>query len=102
MARPQVADGVDGLQMWRVAENMLRNQSRIADKGWCSSLEGWARGQQLLTVKEQLVTDVTQGLKIKRSFVNTVMMTSGQTFNDSRRTLELVKDPYWYMPWWIE
>jgi hypothetical protein len=38
MARPQVADGGDGLQMWRVTGNILNKQSRTADKGWPSSL----------------------------------------------------------------
>jgi hypothetical protein len=38
MARPQVADGGDGLQIWRVAANILNKKSRTADKGWCSSL----------------------------------------------------------------
>jgi hypothetical protein len=39
MARPQVADGGDGLQLWRVAANILNEQSRTANKGlsslWC-------------------------------------------------------------------
>jgi hypothetical protein len=43
MARPQVADGGDGLQIWRVAANILNKQSRTADKGWSSSL-GFGRG----------------------------------------------------------
>jgi hypothetical protein len=30
MARPEVADGGDGLQIWRVAENILNRQSRTA------------------------------------------------------------------------
>jgi hypothetical protein len=38
MARPQVADGGDSLQFWRVAANILNKQSRKADKGWSSSL----------------------------------------------------------------
>jgi hypothetical protein len=38
MARPQVADGGDSLQFWRVAANLLNKQSRTADKGWSSSL----------------------------------------------------------------
>jgi hypothetical protein len=38
MARPQVADGKDGLQIWRVVANILNKQSRTADKGWYSSL----------------------------------------------------------------
>jgi hypothetical protein len=43
MARPQVADGGDGLQIWRVAANILNKQSRTADRGWSSSL-GFGRG----------------------------------------------------------
>jgi hypothetical protein len=42
-ARPQIADGGEGLQIWRVAANMLNKQSRTADKGWHSSL-GVGRG----------------------------------------------------------
>jgi hypothetical protein len=34
MARPQVADRGDCLQIWRVAVNMLNRQSRTADRGW--------------------------------------------------------------------
>jgi hypothetical protein len=33
MARPQVADGGDGLQIWRVAANIFNKQSRSVDKG---------------------------------------------------------------------
>jgi hypothetical protein len=43
MARPQVADGGDALQLWRAAANILNKQSRTADKGWSSSL-GVGRG----------------------------------------------------------
>jgi hypothetical protein len=43
MARPQVADGGAGLQIWRVAANILHKESRTADKGWSSSL-GVGRG----------------------------------------------------------
>jgi hypothetical protein len=43
MARPQVADGGEGLQIRRVAANILNKQSRTADKGWPSSL-GVGRG----------------------------------------------------------
>jgi hypothetical protein len=38
MARPKVADGGEGLQMWRVAANILNKQSRTVDRGWSSSL----------------------------------------------------------------
>jgi hypothetical protein len=38
MARPQVVDGGDGLQIWRVTANILNKQTWMADKGWSSSL----------------------------------------------------------------
>jgi hypothetical protein len=43
MARPRVADRGYGLQIWRVAVNILNKQSRTADSGWFSSL-GVKRG----------------------------------------------------------
>jgi hypothetical protein len=43
MARPRVAHRGDGLQIWRVAANILNKQSRTADSGWYSSL-GVGRG----------------------------------------------------------
>jgi hypothetical protein len=43
MARPPVADGGDGLQIWRVAANILNKQSWTADKVWSSSF-GVGRG----------------------------------------------------------
>jgi hypothetical protein len=39
MARPQVADGGDVLQILRVVANILNKQLRTADKGQSSSLE---------------------------------------------------------------
>jgi len=38
MACPQVAVGGEGLQIWRVAANILNKQSWRANKGWFSSL----------------------------------------------------------------
>jgi hypothetical protein len=38
MARPQAADVDGGLQIWRIAANILNKQSRKTDKGWSSSL----------------------------------------------------------------
>jgi hypothetical protein len=32
MARPQVADGGDGLQIWRVAANILNKQDSAQDR----------------------------------------------------------------------
>jgi hypothetical protein len=44
MARPQVADGGDGLHIWRVGENKLNKLWWTADKGLSSSFGGWAWG----------------------------------------------------------
>jgi hypothetical protein len=43
MAHPRVADRGDGLQIWRVAVNILNKQSLTAYSGWSSSL-GVGRG----------------------------------------------------------
>jgi hypothetical protein len=37
MACPEVEDRGDGLQIWRVAANILNKQSQTADNGWSSS-----------------------------------------------------------------
>jgi hypothetical protein len=61
MARPQVAEGGDGLQIWRVAENILNKQSQTADKGWASSL-GVGRGLTTHRKKISLLRNVNKGL----------------------------------------
>jgi len=48
MARPQVVDGGDGLQIWRVAVNILNKQPQITDKGWSSSLGNGQRIKNLV------------------------------------------------------
>jgi hypothetical protein len=59
MARPRVADGGDGFQIWRVAEDILNNQSRTADKG---GLPGLGLSVGLTTHhKKKLLRNVTQG-----------------------------------------
>jgi len=45
MARPQVADEGDDLQVWRVAVKISINQSRTAKKGRFSSFE-FGRGSK--------------------------------------------------------
>jgi hypothetical protein len=42
-AHPRIADGEDGLHMWREAANTLNKQSRTANKGW-SSRRGFGEG----------------------------------------------------------
>jgi hypothetical protein len=60
MARPQVAEG-DGLQIWRVAANILNKQSRRADKGWSSSF-GVGVGSTTHHKKISLLRNVTKVL----------------------------------------
>jgi len=49
MARHQVVDGGDGLQLRRVANNTLNKQRRTADREWSSSLEVGRRAQNSST-----------------------------------------------------
>jgi hypothetical protein len=58
MVRPRVADRGDGLQIWRVAANILNKQSRTADSGWSSSL-GVGRGLTTLRRKTQYLLRIT-------------------------------------------
>jgi hypothetical protein len=39
MARPQISDGGEGLQIRRVAENIVNKQARTVDKGRSFGLE---------------------------------------------------------------
>jgi hypothetical protein len=50
MARPQVADGGDGLQVWRAAANILNKKSRTADEGGPSA---WVLGVGLTTHRKR-------------------------------------------------
>jgi hypothetical protein len=59
VARPRFMDGGHGLQIWRVAANILNKQSRTADKEWYSSLWG-GRGAKNHH-KNQLVTKCYTG-----------------------------------------
>jgi hypothetical protein len=43
MALPQVSDGGSGLQIWRIAANILNKQSQAADKRGISILGGGGR-----------------------------------------------------------
>jgi hypothetical protein len=58
MARPQVADGGDALQLRRVAANILNKQSRTAEKGWSSSLGVGHGANNSSQEKNKLVTNI--------------------------------------------
>jgi hypothetical protein len=55
MARPQVTNGGDGLQIWKAAANTLNKQQQTADEE-CSP----RFGLELLTVKSSMLWNVTQ------------------------------------------
>ena len=44
---PWVADGGVGLQIWRLAANILNKQSWTADQEWYSSLGIWSEAKNL-------------------------------------------------------
>ena len=44
---PWVADGGVGLQIWRLAANILNKQSWTADQEWSSSLRIWREANNL-------------------------------------------------------
>ena len=44
---PWVADGGVGLQIWRLAANILNKQSWTADQEWSSSLGVWREANNL-------------------------------------------------------
>jgi hypothetical protein len=58
MARPQVGDGGDGFQIWRVAANILNKQLRSADKRWSSRLRVVRGANNSSPYKNKLVTRI--------------------------------------------
>jgi hypothetical protein len=60
MAHPHFADGGDGLQIWRVAVNILNKKLWTDDKMLSFSLGVGRAAKQLLTVKNKLVTKRSQ------------------------------------------
>jgi hypothetical protein len=60
MARPQVADGEDGLQMYWVEANTLNKHSWTADKVWSSNLGVRLGANDSSLEKKRLLRNVTQ------------------------------------------
>jgi hypothetical protein len=63
MERPRVADGKDGLQLWRIAANILNKQPRINDKGWSSSLRVGRGANNPSPQKTNSLRKATQSLR---------------------------------------
>jgi fructose-bisphosphate aldolase class 1 len=68
MARPLVADGGDGPQIWNEAVEVLNKQSGRADKPWSFSL-GFGRGANNSVLKNNLLHTAPE----LRALENTVM-----------------------------
>jgi hypothetical protein len=69
MARPWVAIGGDGLQIWRVTANVSNKQSRTADEGWYSSVGM----EERLTTRHCKNPACYEMLHRVRAFANTVV-----------------------------
>jgi hypothetical protein len=74
MARPQVVDGGDGLQIWMVAANILHKQSRIADREWFFSL-GVGRGLTTPPHKKSACYEILHGTSEMDGFFGTAYAT---------------------------
>jgi hypothetical protein len=61
MTRPEVADGGDALQIWRVAVKILNKQSRTTDKEWSSSFAVGRGPNNSSPYKISLLPNVAKG-----------------------------------------
>jgi hypothetical protein len=61
MAHPQVADGGDGLQKWRVVANVLHKQLQIPNKGG-SPASGLGKGLTTSHCKKNSLFEMLQSL----------------------------------------
>jgi hypothetical protein len=60
-ARPQVADGGDALQVWRVAANILNKLSQTVDNEWSSSFRvGRGANNEVLQMASDLMASTVQ------------------------------------------
>jgi hypothetical protein len=80
MARPHVADGGDGLQIWRIAANILNIQYRTADKGWPSNLVV-GRGANNTLQKNELVTEIHKKPRIWTDSLDNIPKRNRETRN---------------------
>jgi hypothetical protein len=64
MLCPQVANGEDSIQIWRVDANILNKQSQTANKGWSYSL-GVGRAAKNVSLFKKFITKCTQGLRLR-------------------------------------
>jgi len=74
MVRLRVVDGGDGLQIWRVAANILNKPSRKADKSWSFYLGFGREANKSLPLKNiSLLRNITQGLEIGQIIFNDLL-----------------------------
>jgi hypothetical protein len=65
MVHPQFADGGEGIQILRVAANILNKQSRTAGKGWPSSL-GIGQGTNNSPVQKKKCYEMLQRVSLNK------------------------------------
>jgi hypothetical protein len=90
MARPQTADGRDGLLLWRVAENILSKQLRT--KGWSSSLGVGGGANNPCRRENNLLRNVTKGLGFGRILWKDIRI--GKWISDLEREMLAVSTGY--------
>jgi hypothetical protein len=100
IARPRLADGGDGFQIYRVYGDVLNKQSRTAEEGWFFSLFfGW-EDNNASPYKNTSLRNVTQGLGLA-GLASTVVRL-WLPWKVGWRTLKIHyrhhKEP-WYDPW---
>jgi hypothetical protein len=66
MARHQVADGEDGLQIWKGAANIFNKQSQATDKGWYSNFSVERVAKRNSPLKIRLLRNVRKDLGFGR------------------------------------
>jgi hypothetical protein len=64
MVLPQVADGWEAFQIWRITASIVNKQLLSADKGWTSSLGVGHRANNTSQWKLSIAGNVTQGFRI--------------------------------------
>jgi hypothetical protein len=92
MAHSRAADRGCGPQMWRAAANILKKQSRTADKEWSFCWGDWGLGEGLTTPRRKnralgLAGPCESGNKPSDSIRAVNFLTSWVTINFWRRTL---------------
>jgi hypothetical protein len=86
MARPRAADRVDGLQIRRVAANILNKQSWTVDKGWSYGPLVRGLGKEITTLRRKILTCLLHDNELSDS-IKSCEYFNWATTSFSKRTL---------------